>query len=71
NMARISRNRRCDRLPRFYLLEMLVPLLFPDDLTVENHRGSAQTERCHLCQPGLHKWLQMKTYLFSLVFNTA
>lgn len=47
----------------FYLLQLLVPLLLPDDLAVENHRGGAQAERCHLSQPALHKWLQVRVQL--------
>lgn len=55
---------QCDWLSMFYLLELLVPLLLPDDLTVENHRGGAQAERSHLSQPVLHKWLQVRVQLY-------
>lgn len=46
-----------------YLLQLLMPFLLANDLTMENHRGGTQTERHRLSHPALHKRLQVRVQL--------
>lgn len=55
---------RCYRDDTFrYLLQLSMPPLLADDLTMENHRGGAQTERRVFPRAALHKRLQVRVQL--------
>lgn len=64
NKKKTRKECRCYSDDRFeYLLQLLMPPLLADDLTMENHGGGAQAERPVFPHAALHKRLQVRVQL--------